>query len=42
MKVQVFLFFSEALSKALDKASEKKRNTCTFYKFCVFLIYIYI
>ena len=26
----------------IDKASEKKRNICTFYKFCVFFIHVYL
>ena len=34
IKLQIFISFSEA--------SEKKRNICDFYKFCVFLfLYIY-
>ena len=34
LKLQIFLFFSEA--------SEKKRNICSFNKFCVFFFHIYI
>ena len=30
------------LFRSFDKASEKKRNICTFYKFCVFFIHVYI
>ena len=26
----------------IDKATEKKRNTCNFNKFCVFFIHIYL
>ena len=42
LKLQIFRFFSEALSMYIDKASEKKRNICNFNKFCVFLLFIYI
>ena len=41
LKLQIFLFFSKALSR-IDTASKKKRNICNFNKFCVFFIHIYI
>ena len=41
LKLQIFLFFSEALSH-IDTASKKKRNICNFNKLCVFFIHIYI
>ena len=40
LKLQIFLFFSEALS-VYEKASEKKRNICNFNKLCFFYSYIY-
>ena len=39
LKLQIFLFFSEALS-VYEKASEKKRNICNFNK--LFFLFIYI
>ena len=42
LKLQIFLFFSEALS-VYEKASEKKKNICNWNKlFFYSYIYIYI
>ena len=40
LKLQIFLFFSEALS-VYEKASEKKKNICNWNKL-FFYSYIYI
>ena len=40
LKLQIFLFFSEALS-VFEKASEKMKNICNFNKL-FFLLFIYI